>query len=181
MLTVVSTIHIQRPLVEVFNLLADPAAKTALNAMVEPVSVEIENHERLQMGSICHYRLNFGETVLDYRGQVTAFEEGRLIESCTDSETPLTIRVETEPDDSGTWIRQTESFEATDEMLDNALPPSLLDKVLRQAYRVLLWSEERAAARIRDYREQQLQALLKQNLDRWLQDIKHHLEKNDEE
>ena len=181
MVTVSSTIHIQQPLSVVFDLLADPSAKTALNAMVEPISVEIENHERLQLGSICHYRLNFGDTMLDYHGRVTAFEEGKLIESQTDSETPLTIRVETVADDNGTWIRQAESFEATDDMLDNALPHTVMEKVRRHAYRMLLWSEAQAAMRIREQREQQLAEMLKVNLDRWLTDIKHHLEKNNEE
>lgn len=181
MVTVSSTIHICRPLGVVFDLLADPSAKTALNKMVEPISVKIENHERLQLGSICHYKLNFGNTVLDYRGRVTAFEEGKLIESQTDSDTPLTIRVETIEDDTGTWIRQSESFEATDEMLDSALPPTSMEKVRQYAYRMLLWSEDRAALRIRQQREQQLVEMLKINLEHWLSDIKRHLEMNNEE
>jgi len=181
MVTVESRIHIKRPLTEVFDLLADPAVKTALNAMVEPISVEIKNHERLQLGSICHYRLSFGETILDYHGKVTAFEEGKLIESQTNSETPLTIRVETVADDEGTWIRQQESFEVTDAMLDSALPHTVQEKMLRYAYRMLLWSEQRSAAQIRENRIAQLVAMLSSSLDSWLTDIKHHLEKNNEE
>ena len=47
---------------------------------------------------------------------------------------------------------------------------------MRFAFRILLWSELQAAARIRNYREQQLTERLKQDLERWLDDIKRHLE-----
>lgn len=176
MVVVSRSIQIQAPVARVFALMADPAAKAALNPLVEPIRVEIEDHGPLRLGSICRYRLQAGNRIIDYRGRVTAFAPERLIQSVTDSAVPFEIQVETAPADDGTVLTQTERFEATDTMRERALPPSLWERVTEFGHRVFVLTDLDTELRLRERQEQALADDLGDKLEQWLVAIKRHLE-----
>ena len=176
MITVRSSVNIDAPLDKVFDLMADPAAKAQLNPLVEPIDVGVVGEEKLKLGSICHYRLRYGNAYLDYHGRVTAFEPNHLIESVTDSEAAIQITVETVAENNGTRLTQTERFEPSDQMLEVALPSSMKERILSLSYKIFLWTDVDSAVRLRRQREEQLTLMLTRNLDNWMAAIKQKLE-----
>ncbi len=176
MVVVSRSVHIQAPVDRVFALMADPAARAALNPFVTPIRVETEDNQPLHVGSICHFRLQTGHRIVDYRTRVFEFEPNRCIASVSDSTVPFEIRLETRPEGGGTRLTQTETFEPTDEMLEQALPESDTNATLRLAYRVALFVDLEWARRFRRQQEEALTRRLETNMDRWLEAIRAHLE-----
>ncbi len=178
MVVVSRSIHIDAPVERVFALMADPAARAALNPLATPIRVEIENGAPLHLGSVCHYRLQMGSRVIDYRSRITEFEPNRLIVSESESEVPFTIHVEILPDGrGGAWMRQVERFEPSDEMLRDAVPANTYSRALRLAYWLALYLDLDAARWLRSRLEESLAQKLGGNLERWLEAIRAHLEK----
>jgi uncharacterized protein YndB with AHSA1/START domain len=178
MVVVSRSIHIAAPVERVFALMADPAARAALNPFAVPIRVEVENGAPLHLGSVCHYRLQMGSRIVDYRSRIAEFEPNRLIVSESDAEVPFSIRVEIVPDGrGGAWMRQVERFEPTDEMLRGAIPPTTLNTALRLAYGLALYLDLDAARWLRGRLEDALAQKLGDNLERWLEAIRAHLEK----
>jgi len=172
------SIHISAPVERVFALMADPAARAALNPFATPIRVEVENGVPLHLGSVCHYRLQVGGRIVDYRSRVTEYRPHRLIVSESESTVPFTIQVEMLPDGrGGTWMRQVERFEPTEEMLRSAIPPTTLNTALRLAYGLALYLDLDAARWLRGRLEEALGQSLSANLSRWLDAIRAHLEK----
>lgn len=179
MVVVSRSIHIAAPVERVFALMADPAARAALNPFAKPIRVEIENGAPLHVGSVCHYRLQMGSRIVDYRSRVTELEPGRLIVSESEAEVPFSIRVEIVPDgQGGAWMRQVERFEPTDEMLRDAVPATKLNLAFRLGYVFALTLDLDAARWLRARLEEALAQMLNGNLERWLEAIRAHLEKN---
>lgn len=176
MVVVSRSVCINAPVERVFALVADPAARSALSPTAQPIRVEIEGGGPLGPGSICHFRLQAGNRILDYRTRVEEFEPMRRIVSVSDSAVPFRVRLETEPEAGGTRLTQTESFEPTDAQLEAALPRSPLNRVVQVAYRMLLWADLDAARRLREQQEEALVRALAPDMDRWLQAIKSRLE-----
>lgn len=180
MVVVSRSIRIDASVERVFALMADPAARAALNPLAKPIRVEIENGLPLRLGSVCHYRLQAGNHIVDYRACITEFEPDRLIVSESEAEVPFNIRVEIVPDGrGGTWMRQVERFEPTDEMLRDAVPATKLNTALRLAYWLALYLDLDAARWLRARLEEALGEKLEGNLERWLDAIRAHLEKGD--
>ncbi len=177
MVVVSRSIHIDAPVERVFGLMADPAARAALNPFATPIRVDIENGAPLHLGSVCHYRLQTSDRIVDYRSRIVEFEPDRLIVSESESDVPFTIRVETLPDGrGGAWMRQVERFEPTDEMLRDAVPANTYSRALRLAYWLALYLDLDAARWLRGRLEETLSQQLGANLDHWLEAIRAHLE-----
>lgn len=176
MVIVKRSVRINAPIERVFALVADPAARSALSPTAQPIRVEVEGGQPLGPGSICHFRLQSGNRILDYRTCVEEFEPLRRIVSVSDSTIPFRVRLETESDADGTRLTQTESFEPTDAQLEAALPRNPLNQVLRLAYRMMLWADFDSARRLREEQEKALARSLEPAMDRWLAAIKTRLE-----
>jgi len=178
MVVVSRSIHIRAPVERVFALMADPAARAALNPFATPIRVEVEDGAPLHLGSICHYRLHVGDRIVDYRSRVIGYQPHRLIVSESESAVPFTIQVEILPDGrGGAWMRQVERFEPSEEMLRSAIPPSAFNAALRLAYGLALYLDLDAARGLRSRLEDVLGQTLSANLARWLDAIRTHLEK----
>ncbi len=176
MIVVKRSVRINSPVERVFALVADPAARSALSPTTQPIRVEVEGGGPLGPGSVCHFRLQSGNRILDYRTRVEEFEPQRRIVSVSDSAVPFRVRIDTEPDGGGTRLTQTESFEPTDAQLEAALPRNPLNQVLRLAYRMMLWADFDSARRLREEQEQALTRTLEPAMERWLSAIKARLE-----
>lgn len=178
MVVVSRSIHIAAPVERVFALMADPAAREALNPLATPIRVEIEDGAPLHVGSICHYRLQADNHIVDYRSRIVEFEPHRLIVSESEAEVPFSIRVEIVPDGrGGAWMRQVERFEPTDEMLRDAVPANTYSRALRLAYWLALYLDLDAARWLRNRLEESLAQKLGGNLERWFEAIRAHLER----
>jgi len=109
MLTVSRSIHIDAPVERVFALMADPLARSRLHPDAEPIRVEIEGGGPLRAGGVVHFRLQIGNRIADYRTRVRELDPARRIVSLSDSAVPFEVRIETEPEDRGTRLTQTET------------------------------------------------------------------------
>ena len=178
MVVVSRHVHIDAPVERVFALMADPAARARLNPVTQPIRVGIEDGGPLRAGSTIHFRMQTSNRIVDYRTRVREFEQNRLIVSLSETAVPFEIRIETEPENSGTRVDQTESFEPTDEMLREALPDNETNAIMQVAYRLALLFDLDTARRFRARQEEMLAQKLGRNLERWLEAIRAHLEKN---
>lgn len=176
MIAVSRDIFIEAPVEHVFALMADPAARGALAPHAKPIRIEIEGGESLRVGSVCHFRLQLDNRIVDYHTRVSEFAPNRLIVSVSDTAVPFRIRLETRPENGGTRLTHTEEFEPTDEMLRQALPPTLTNTVLEKICWMLPFLDVDYAARVQREREAALANRLEGNLERWLAAIKRHLE-----
>jgi len=176
MITVSRNVFIEAPVERVFALMADPVARSALSPHAKPIQVEIEGGESLHVGSVCHFRLQLENRIVDYHTRVREFSRNRLIVSVSDTAVPFQIRLETRPEGDGTRLTHTEQFEPTEEMLHQALPPTLANMLLEKIYWLLPFLDMEYAARIQSEREEALANRLEGNLERWLAAIKRHLE-----
>src|SRR3990170_8445937 len=89
---------------------------------------------------------------------------------------PFEPRIGTRPEENGTRLTQTEQFEPTEDMLHQALPPTLTNAVMEKIYRLLPFLDPDYAARVRRGRENRLVEKLGEKLEHWLTAIKQHLE-----
>lgn len=169
------SIHIDAPVERVFALISDPLERARLNPDASPIRVEIENESRLQAGSICHYRLQVGRRIVDYRTRVREFIPNRRIASISDSAIPFDLVIDTEEEDGGTRLTQTEEFEPTDEMLLESAPD---DGPLRRFEWLLPFLDLDYARRVLRRREELLRERLEIRLEEWLAAIKQHLERS---
>ncbi len=176
MVVVTRSIHIAAPVERVFALMADPAARARLNPHSRPIRVEIEHGGPLRLGAVCHFRLQLGGRIVDYRTRVREFEPSRRIVSVSDTDIPFEIRIETVPEGSGTRLTQTERFEPDDDTLRAQLPDDLNGTVLRLAYAVALLLDAEWARRLRRQQEEMVEAALGERLEQWLAAIKQALE-----
>lgn len=176
MVIVSRTVHIHAPVERVFALVSDPAARSALSPNMRCLRAEIEGGGPLRAGSVCHFRQQAGDRIVDYRTRVLEFEPPRRIVSVSESAVPFTVRIETEPDPAGTQLTQTETFEPTEAMIEQALPPTTANAVLQLAYRIMLLLDLDSAQRLREQREQALARSLEPAMERWLAAIKSRLE-----
>lgn len=176
MVVVSRSIHVDAPVEHVFALMADPALRASLNPGETPLAVEIETGAPLRVGSVCHYRLQHGGRILDYRMRVHEFVPNQRILSTSDSAVPFEVRIETGPEGEGTRLTQTESFEPSDAMLREALPDNTSSNIVRFAQRFFLWMDTEAALALRRRQEEQLTKVLEPRMDEWLATIKRYLE-----
>lgn len=172
------SIHINAPVERVFALISDPLERARLNPDASPIRVEIEGDPRLQTGSICHYRLQVGRHIVDYRMRVREFIPNRRIASVSDSTIPIDISIDTEAENDGTRLTQTEEFEPSDEMLLESAPVDPADRALRFLEWLLPFLDLDYARRVLARREELLRERLETSLDGWLVAIKQHLEGN---
>lgn len=176
MVVVSRSVHIAASVERVFALMADPAARSRLSPHAQPIRVEIEEGGPLRLGSVCHFRMQLGNRIVDYHTRVREFEPNRLIVSVSDTNIPFEIRIETVPEDGGTRLTQTESFDPDDETLRTHLPHDINTAVLRFAYAVALLLDAEWARRLRRQQEELVEEALGRRLERWLAAIKHALE-----
>ncbi len=176
MVVVSRTIHVNAPVERVFALMADPAARSRLSPHAQPIRVEIEDGGPLRLGSVCHFRMQLGNRIVDYHTQVREFEPNRLIVSVSDTAIPFEIRITTLPEDGGTRLTQTESFEPDEATLRAQLPDDLNTAILRFAYAIALFVDAEWARRLRRRQEEIVEAALGERLECWLAAIKHALE-----
>ncbi|MEW6331385.1 MAG: SRPBCC family protein [Pseudomonadota bacterium] len=176
MIAVSRDIFIEAPVERVFALMADPAARSALAPHAKPIQAEIEDGETLHVGSVCHFRLQLGNRIVDYHTRVREFAPNRLIVSVSDTAVPFRISLETWPENGGTRLTHTEEFEPTDDMLRQAMPPTLANLMLEKIYWMLPFLDTDYAERLQREREEALANRLGGNLERWLAAIKQHLE-----
>ncbi len=176
MIIVSRSIHIHAPVERVFAFMADPVARSALAPHARPLAVRIEGGGTLRAGSICHFRLQMHDRILDYRMRVREFVPDRRIVSISDSEVPFEITLETTADRDGTRLTQTERFEPTEEMLQQALPQTPSSTAMEKIYQWLPFLDPEYATRVHHGREQILAQQLEGNMEQWLTAIKQHLE-----
>ncbi len=176
MLVVSRSIHIDAPVARVFALIADPAARARLDPGVTPLRVEIEGDEALRQGSVVHFRLQIGGRIADYRAEVREFVPNRRIVSLAQAGVPFEVRLETEAENGGTRLTQTESFEPHAQMLESAVPDKGLGALLGPLRPILLLLYPDYAARLRQEQEERLAQQLGERMARWLEAIKRHLE-----
>jgi len=176
MLVVSRNIHIQAPVERVFALVADPVARSALAPHARPLRVEIDDGGPLRAGSVCHFRVQMNGRVLNYRTRVREFVPNRRIVSISDSEVPFEIALETTADRDGTRLTQTERFEPTEAMLQQALRQTPSSAAMEQIYQWLPFLDPEYATRVHRGREQMLAQQLEGNMEQWLTAIKRHLE-----
>lgn len=176
MVVVSRSIHVDAPVARVFALMANPALRASLNPGEAPLAVEIETGAPLRQDSVCHYRLQHGRRILDYRMRVHEFVPNRRILSTSDSAVPFEVRIETVPEGEGTRLTQTESFEPSDAMLREALPDKTSSNIVRFAQRFFVWIDPEAALALRRRQEEQLTKILEPRMDAWLVAIKRYLE-----
>jgi len=160
----------------VFAFITDFAARARLNPLVVPIRVEIESGVPLQLGSICHFRLQSGNRVLDYRSRVTEYIPNRKIVTHSDTAVPFEICLETEPEHGGCRYTHTEQFEPSEAMLQEVPLPDSGKRFMAWLDTILLFLEPNAAERLRDQRETALRARLQENLLNWQAAIRRHLE-----
>ena len=176
MVVVTRSIHIDAPIERVFSLMTNPADRAALNPRQQTLSAEIETDGPLRVGSVCHFRMQSGQRILDYRTRVEEFVPNRRIVSVSDSTVPFRIEVATEPQADGTRLTQTESFEPSDAMLREALPDEMLGGLVRTVQRLFMFLDPEGALRLHQRQEERLARLLEGHMEEWLTAIKHHLE-----
>lgn len=176
MVVVSRSIYIDAPVERVFALMADPAARTRLNPLVPAGSAEIEGGGPLDVGSTCRFRCFVQGRPVEYRSQVHEYQPPRRITSRADAAVPFEVCIETEPLGSGTRLTQTERFEPTDAMLDDAIPDAGSNAVIKLAQRLYLFFDTDKALELRQQQEQFLAERLGANMEKWLKAIKHHLE-----
>ena len=177
MVVVSRHIHIHAPVDRVFALMANPAARAALNPFVTPIRVETEDQQPLHLGSVCHFRLQTGGPIVDYRTRVHTFEPNRCIVSVSDSAVPFEIRIETRPEGDGARLTQMESFEPNEEMLSETAESETERWLMRVLVPLMAFIDTDYALRVRRRQEELLEQHLAANLERWLEAIKQHLEK----
>jgi uncharacterized protein YndB with AHSA1/START domain len=176
MVVVSRSIHIKAPLERVFALLCDPAARSRLNPLANPIRAEVESHGPLGRGTVCHFRLQIGNRIVDYRTRITEFEPNWRIVSVSDSAIPFETRLEVYRENGGTRLTHTERFEPTDEMLAQVEPNGTLKRAVSLAYRLTRFLGAEEADRLRVRQEEMLGRRLEGNLEHWLTAIKQHLE-----
>lgn len=176
MIVVSRSIHIDAPVERVFALMANPAVRARLNPGETPLMVEIETGAPLRVGSICHYRLQHGGRILDYRMRVHEFIPNRRMLSTSDSAVPFEVRIETAPEGVGTRLTQTESFEPSDATLREVLPDKASSNIMGLVQRFFVLIDPEAALALRRHQEEQLTAILEHRMDDWLVAIKRYLE-----
>lgn len=176
MITVSRQIFIEAPVERVFALMADPVARSALSPHAQPIQVGIEGGGPMQAGSVCHFRLQLDNRIADYRTRVSEFSPNRRIITISDTSVPFRISVETRREGAGTRLSQTEQFEPSEEMRQQALTPGLANTVMEKIYRLLPFLDPDYAARIRRGREDKLVELPGEKLEQWLAAIKRQLE-----
>ena len=178
MVVVSRHIHIDAPVDRVFALMANPAARAALNPFVTPIRVETEDNQPLHVGSVCHLRLQTGNRIVDYRTHVREFEPNRCIVSVSDSAVPFEIRLETRPEGNGARLTQTESFEPSEEILSELAEGEIERWLMRVLVPLMAFIDTDYVLRVRRRQEELLEQRLGVNLERWLEAIRAHLEKN---
>ena len=178
MVVVSRHIHIDAPVDRVFALMANPAARAALNPFVTPIRVETEDNRPLHIDSVCHLRLQAGNRIVDYRTYVREFEPNRCIVSVSDSAVPFEIHLETRPEGNGARLTQTESFEPSEEMLSELAEGEIERWLMRVLVPLMAFIDTDYVLRVRARQEELLEQRLGVNLERWLEAIRAHLEKN---
>lgn len=176
MLVVSRNIHIQTPVERVFALVADPVARSGLAPHARPLRVEIDDGGPLRAGSVCHFRVQMNGRILDYRTRVREFVPNRRVVSISDSEVPFEIALETAADRDGTRLTQTERFEPTEAMLQQALQQTPSSAAMEKIYQWLPFLDPEYATRVHHGREQLLAQQVEGNMEQWLTAIKQHLE-----
>ncbi len=170
-------IHIAAPVERVFALMCDPAARARLNPQATPLRVEIEDDACLHEGSICHFRVQLDQRIVDYRTRVREFVPQRRIVSVSDTAVPFEVIIETAPENGGTRLTQSERFEPTEDMLLAAGNGDGAGTWLaRRLHRILWWIDSDYALSERELQEQRLREKLEANLELWLEAIQKHLE-----
>lgn len=176
MVVVSRSIHVEAPVERVFALMADPAERTRLNPLVSAPFAEIEGGGPLAVGASCHFRFRVRGQSVEYRAQVREYEPPRRIVSLADAAVPFEVCIETAPEGDGTRLTQTERFEPTDAMLDEAIPNDTDSTVIKLAQRLYLFFDTDKALELRERQEQLLAQRLEANMEKWLTVIKRHLE-----
>ena len=176
MVVVSRSVYIEALVERVFALMADPAARMQLNPLVSAGSAEIEGGGPLEVGSTCHFRFYVRGRPVEYRSHVRELEPQRRITALADAAVPFEVCIETEPHGNGTRLTQTERFEPTDAMLDDAIPDADSNTVVKFAQRLYLFFDTDKALELRQQQEEFLAERLATNMDKWLTAIKHHLE-----
>jgi uncharacterized protein YndB with AHSA1/START domain len=176
MVVVSRSIHIDAPVERVFALAADPLARARLNPGARPIRVEVEGNGPLRAGSRVHFRLQVGDHIADYHAEVREFVPNRRIVSLAHANVPFEVCLETESHDGGTLLTQTESFEATEEMLEAELPEQGLRALLPLLRPILVLLYPDYVAKLRREEEELLAQRLGEKLERWLAAIRNALE-----
>lgn len=176
MIVVSRSIHVDAPVEQVFALMADPAQRTRLNPLVSDPFAEVEGGGPLEVGASCHFRFRMRGQPVEYRAQVREYEPPRRIVSLADAAVPFEVCIETAPEGDGTRLTQTERFEPTDAMLDDAVPDAADGAVIKLAQRLYLFFDTDKALELREQQERLLAQRLETNMEKWLTVIKRHLE-----
>lgn len=178
MVVVSRSIHVHAPVERVFAFMADPGARTRVNPLVSAGSAEVEGGGSIQVGSILHFRFFAHGRWVEYQATVREFAPHRRIVSLAQAAVPFEVCIETTTEGDGTRLTQTERFEPTDAMLDDAIPEEAGNAAIKLAQRLYLFFDTDKALELRARQEQSLAHRLANNMDSWLMAIKRHLEQD---
>lgn len=176
MIVVSQSVHVEAPVETVFALMADPAQRTRLNPLVSAPSAEIEGGGEMCVGSTCRFRFCLHGRAVEYRSRVEEFDPPHRIVLSSDSAIPFQVCIETTPEGTGTRLTQTERFEPTDAMLEQALPDRAGGAAVKLAWKLYLFFDTDQALELRTRQEQLLVQRLEANMGQWLSAVKRHLE-----
>jgi hypothetical protein len=161
---------------EVFRLVADVERRTRLDPHVAVLGVAQLTHGPLNPGTEFHHRVVIGGHIADYRSRCVAYEPGRLMEMVSDSSPPFTTRVQVAPNCDGACLIHEEFFELPELCMPLPRAGGWFGKVLTRMFGDAEYLRQGAEALAQE--EAQMEALLQQRLNKWLQAIKRHLEKS---
>lgn len=172
---ITQAVHIDAPVEHVFALMADPRARAELNPNIKPLHIDIEGGQPLRQGSICRYRVQTDRQVVDFRSRIDVFEPNRRIVAVIETKVPIQVEILVEEEAGGTLLSHTERFDPNEAMLQTAATEEH-NRIMAFVFRVLMWFDLDIAQNMRMQRERKLKQQLEENLSRWLDAIKDHLE-----
>ncbi len=177
-LTLSASVKVRVEAAEAFAVVSDLRRKARLNPNIEVIRVELEGGEPVREGSVFYHRFRKGSRIVEYRSRCVRFEPQRLFVTRGETAPPFEVRVTVEPGPEGCRLTQEETVEATPALLDALEPELAAGTGLGEMLRWLLYfpGGRRLGAELRAHQRDRLVRRLEQELTRWLEAIREHLE-----
>lgn len=169
-----SSVNIQASPEEVFTLVSDARRCGELNPRIEVINISNEPAGQLDEGTIIHYRIVIEGKMTEYNSKVVAFEPDRLLETQTDTDPVVNIRISIEPIADGVCLEQELTSNVTRQETAQLALPGWFSKLMGRLEKETDGAEYGEA--LYKQQEKTMQAQLQVQLDEWLAVVKKHLE-----